>query len=124
MSRKKPGRSLGTVFLVGAGPGDPGLITVRGLAALRSAQVVVYDRLGVTPELLRFAPSRAELIFGGKSARRHAMTQAQINRTLVSKARSGKTVVRLKGGDPFLFGRGGEEAEALASAGIPFEVVP
>ncbi|MGH2784575.1 MAG: uroporphyrinogen-III C-methyltransferase [Actinomycetota bacterium] len=124
MSRKKPGRSPGTVFLVGAGPGDPGLITVRGLAALRSAQVIVHDRLGVTPELLRFAPAAAELIFAGKSARRHAMTQAQINRTLVSKARAGKTVVRLKGGDPFLFGRGGEEAEALAAAGIPFEVVP
>lgn len=128
MSRKKPARRParppGTVYLVGAGPGDPGLITVRGLAAVRSAQVIVHDRLGVTPALLGFAPPDAELIFAGKRARTHAMTQAQINRTLVSRARAGKTVVRLKGGDPFLFGRGGEEAEALAEAGIPFEVVP
>lgn len=129
MSRKTPrrktlGRPPGTVYLIGAGPGDPGLITVRGLAALRSAQVVVYDRLGVSPALLDFAPPGTELVFAGKSARRHAMTQAQINRLLVSRARSGKSVVRLKGGDPFVFGRGGEEAEALASVGIPFEVVP
>jgi len=124
VSRKKPARLSGTVYLVGAGPGDPGLITVRGLAAVRSAQVVLHDRLGVTPALLSFAPPDAELIFAGKRARKHAMTQAQINRALVSRARAGKTVVRLKGGDPFLFGRGGEEAEALAEAGIPFEVVP
>ncbi len=124
MSRKKPLRIPGTVYLVGAGPGDPGLITVRGLAALRSADVVVYDRLGVSPALLDHASRNAERIFAGKSARKHAMTQAQINRLLVSKARAGATVVRLKGGDPFVFGRGGEEAEALATAGVPFEVVP
>jgi len=124
VSRKKPRRIPGTVYLVGAGPGDPGLITVRGLAALRSADVVVYDRLGVSPALLDHASRNAERIFAGKSARKHAMTQAQINRLLVSKARTGATVVRLKGGDPFVFGRGGEEAEALAKAGFPFEVVP
>lgn len=124
MSRRSPPRPPGTVYLVGAGPGDPGLITVRGLAAIRSAQVIVHDRLGVSPELLGFAPAGAELVFAGKSARKHAMTQAHINRLLVSRARAGKTVVRLKGGDPFLFGRGGEEAEALAAAGVPFEVVP
>ncbi|TMK22125.1 MAG: uroporphyrinogen-III C-methyltransferase, partial [Actinobacteria bacterium] len=116
-------RLVGTVYLVGAGPGDPGLITVRGLAAMRAADVVVYDRLGVSPALLDLAP-RAERIFAGKSPRRHAMTQAQINRTLVAHARRGRAVVRLKGGDPFVFGRGGEEAEALALAGMPFEVVP
>ena len=90
---------------------------------MRAADVVVYDRLGVSPALLDLAP-RAERIFAGKSPRRHAMTQAQINRTLVAHARRGRAVVRLKGGDPFVFGRGGEEAEALALAGMPFEVVP
>ena len=113
---------MGTVYLVGAGPGDPGLITVRGLGAIRAADVIVYDRL-VSPSLLELAPG-AEHIYAGKSARRHAMTQSQINRELVRHARRGRTVVRLKGGDPFVFGRGGEEAEALAKARIPFEVVP
>jgi uroporphyrinogen III methyltransferase/synthase len=118
-SKRKP---PGTVYLVGAGPGDPGLITVRGLGALRSADVVVYDRL-VSPALLEMAP-RAEHVFAGKAARSHAMTQSSINRLLVARARQGQAVVRLKGGDPFVFGRGGEEAEALAAAGVPFEVVP
>ncbi len=95
---------------------------MRGLAALRAAEVVVYDRL-VAPSLLDLAPG-AERVFAGKSARRHAMTQAQINRLLVRRARAGETVVRLKGGDPFVFGRGGEEAERLAAERIPFEVVP
>ena len=116
-------RPAGTVYLVGAGPGDPGLITVRGLAALRAADVIVHDRLGVSQALLDMAP-QAERIFVGKQARKHTMTQAQINRLLVMQARRGRTVVRLKGGDPFVFGRGGEEAEALARAGVPFEVVP
>ena len=107
---------------MGAGPGDPGLITVRGLGALRGADVVVYDRL-VSPSLLSFAPD-ADHIYVGKSARRHAMTQASINRLLVARAKRNQTVVRLKGGDPFVFGRGGEEAEALVAAGVPFEVVP
>ena len=120
--RAKPGKAPGTVYLVGAGPGDPGLITMRGLAALRAADVVVYDRL-VSPALLDLAPG-AERVFAGKSARRHAMTQTQINKLLVRRASAGETVVRLKGGDPFVFGRGGEEAEQLAAAGIPFEVVP
>jgi uroporphyrinogen III methyltransferase/synthase len=120
--RSSRGRPPGTVYLVGAGPGDPGLITVRGLAVLRAADVIIYDRL-VSLSLLDLAPG-AELIYAGKSARRHAMKQVQINRLLVSRAGRGSSVVRLKGGDPFVFGRGGEEAEALVSAGIPFEVVP
>jgi uroporphyrinogen III methyltransferase / synthase len=121
--RASRAKAVGTVYLVGAGPGDPGLITVRGLAMLRSADVIVYDRLGVSSSLLDLAPN-AEKIYAGKSARRHAMTQAAMNRLLVSRARRGSSVVRLKGGDPFVFGRGGEEAEALVAAGIPFEVVP
>jgi uroporphyrinogen III methyltransferase/synthase len=114
---------LGSVSLVGAGPGDPGLITVRGLALLRGADVVVYDRLGVAG-VIGLARPDAELVYVGKQRGKHARTQKEINRTLVRAARAGKMVVRLKGGDPFVFGRGGEEAEALAAAGIPFEVVP
>jgi uroporphyrinogen III methyltransferase / synthase len=111
------------VYLVGAGPGDPGLITVKGLELLRRADVVVYDQLA-SPELLREAPVGAELIYVGKKAGAHAVPQEGINELLVQKARAGLTVVRLKGGDPFVFGRGGEEAEDLAAAGIPFAVVP
>jgi uroporphyrinogen III methyltransferase/synthase len=111
------------VYLVGAGPGDPGLITVKGLEVLRRADVVVYDQLA-SPELLQEAPAEAELIYVGKKAGAHALPQDGINELLVQKARAGLTVVRLKGGDPFVFGRGGEEAEELAAAGIPFEVVP
>jgi len=113
----------GSITLVGAGPGDPGLITVRGLAALRTADAVVYDRL-VSASLLEFAPEGAERIYAGKASARHTMTQDEINATLVHLAREGKSVVRLKGGDPFVFGRGGEEAEAAAAAGIPVDVVP
>jgi uroporphyrin-III C-methyltransferase len=113
---------LGSVALVGAGPGDPRLITVRGLALLRRADVVIYDRL-VDSRLLRQA-RRARHIFAGKASGDHALPQAEINELLVRHARRGRRVVRLKGGDPFVFGRGGEEAEALAAAGIPFEVVP
>ncbi|MEJ5357585.1 MAG: uroporphyrinogen-III C-methyltransferase [Desulfobacterales bacterium] len=112
-----------TVYLVGAGPGDPGLITLRGVECLGRAEVVVYDHLAA-PELLRHAPPGAERIYAGKQAGDHALSQERINALLVDRARAGKTVVRLKGGDPFVFGRGGEEAEALARAGIPFEVVP
>jgi uroporphyrinogen III methyltransferase/synthase len=113
----------GKVWLIGAGPGDPGLMTVAGVAALAEAEVVVYDRL-VNAQLLKLAPSSAERIFVGKEAGAHALRQEEINALLVDKARQGKRVVRLKGGDPYVFGRGGEEAEALAAAGVPFEVVP
>src|SRR5439155_214509 len=112
----------GTVALVGAGPGDPGLMTVRGLELLRRAQVVVYDRL-VDPRLLDEAP-RARRIYAGKASGHHALPQERINALLIMHARCGRRVVRLKGGDPFVFGRGGEEAEALAGARIPFEIVP
>lgn len=113
----------GKVYLVGAGPGDPGLITVKGQKLLGRAEVVVYDQLA-SPRLLQFAPPGAELIYVGKKAGAHTLSQAAINQLLVDKARQGRTVVRLKGGDPFVFGRGGEEAEALAKAQVPFEVVP
>jgi uroporphyrinogen III methyltransferase/synthase len=115
--------TVGKVWLVGAGPGDPGLITVAGLERLREADVIVYDRL-VSPRLLEHAREDAELIFMGKVAGKGAHDQAKINDLLVEKAREGRRVVRLKGGDPFVFGRGGEEAEALRAAGVPFEVVP
>ncbi len=111
------------VYLVGAGPGDPGLITVKGLRCLQQAQVVVYDRL-LDPSLLQSAAPDAEQVFVGKARGRQALTQEQINQLLVDRAAAGQTVVRLKGGDPFVFGRGGEEALALAQHGIPFEVVP
>src|SRR4051812_22033235 len=113
----------GTVYLVGAGPGHVGLLTLRGAELLRRAEVVIYDAL-VNTELLRLAPTGAELIFGGKHAKEHTLTQDQINALLIEKARTGKCVVRLKGGDPTIFGRAGEEAVALATAGIPFEIVP
>lgn len=113
----------GKVCLVGAGPGDPRLITVLGLDCLRQADVVVYDRL-VSPLLLDEAPAHAERIFVGKAPGAHACPQEEINGLLVHHARAGRTVVRLKGGDPFVFGRGSEEALACAEAGVPWEVVP
>ncbi len=116
----------GKVWLVGAGPGDPGLITVAGVDVLSRAEVVVYDRL-VSRRLVDLAPPKAERIFVGKHSAEEGgsgFSQQQINHLLVAKAREGKRVVRLKGGDPFVFGRGGEEAETLAAAGIPFEIVP
>jgi len=115
--------SRGAVYLVGAGPGDAGLFTLRGVEVLGCADVVIYDGL-VNRELLRFAPPHAEIIYGGKHDRTRCVSQAELNALLLSKALEGKRVVRLKGGDPFVFGRGAEEAEALAAAGIPFEVVP
>lgn len=113
----------GTVYLVGAGPGDPGLITVRGLTLLESADVVVYDRL-VDDRLVDRAQDGAELVPVGKRPGGTGVAQEDINAALVEKAGEGKSVVRLKGGDPFIFGRGGEEAIAVAEAGVPFEVVP
>lgn len=121
-TRKSSGVA-GKVYLVGAGPGDPGLMTVRGLQLLRDAHVVVYDQL-VNPVLLEEVSVDAEWIFVGKQAGRHCIAQSEINSVLVNYAQRGFEVVRLKGGDPFVFGRGGEEAEALADAGIAFEIVP
>ncbi len=112
----------GVVYLVGAGPGDPKLITVRGAEVLGLADVVVYDRLA-SPALLELAPN-AERVYAGKEPGRAAMRQEQIDAFLVERGLAGDVVVRLKGGDPFVFGRGGEEALACARAGVPFEVVP
>ena len=114
---------VGHVYLVGAGPGDPGLMTVRGREVLRGADVVIYDRL-VNPVILEEAPPWALKIDGGKGPLRETGSQEHINTLLVHHARRGCLVVRLKGGDPFVFGRGGEEAEVLATAGIPFDIVP
>ena len=108
---------------MGAGPGDPGLITVKGLASLKQADVVIYDRL-VDEGILHEAPAEAEKIYVGKSSNHHTLEQEAINKLLIEKARENKTVVRLKGGDPFVLGRGGEEAKALVENGIPFEVIP
>ena len=113
----------GKVFLIGAGPGDPELITVKGLRRLREAGVVLYDRL-ISAELLDASRPEAELVFVGKGPGCHAMPQHEINDLLVSYACQGKTVARLKGGDPFVFGRGGEEALALLAAGVSFEIIP
>ena len=113
----------GKVYLVGAGPGDPGLITLKGFRLLQKAEVVIYDFLA-NPELLKNVPPEAEIIYVGKKGGDHTMSQGDINRLIVAKALEGKKIVRLKGGDPYIFGRGGEEAEELAKAQVPFEVVP
>ncbi len=113
----------GKVYIIGAGPGDPGLITLKAVECLRKADVVVYDYL-VCKDLLLHADKKARLIYAGKRGKDHTIPQKQINTLLVGEASAGNVVARLKGGDPFLFGRGGEEAEALAAVGIPFEVIP
>ena len=115
--------SKGKVLLVGAGPGDASLITVKGLLAIREAQVIVHDRL-VNLELISQAPPHCQIINVGKTSNHHPVPQEQINQILVEHAMAGKNVVRLKGGDPYVFGRGGEEAEALAHEEIPFEIIP
>ncbi|MCA0757730.1 uroporphyrinogen-III C-methyltransferase [Paenibacillus sp. N4] len=115
--------ATGTVYIVGAGPGDPELITVKAMRRIQLADVILYDRL-VNEELLSYARSDAELVYCGKAPGAHAMPQPIINKTLVDYALQGKQVVRLKGGDPFVFGRGGEEALELAEWGIPYEIVP
>src|SRR5512134_1695942 len=112
----------GTVYLVGAGPGDPGLITVKGLDVLRRADVVIYDRLSPSELLLETRPD-AECIDAGKLPQKRRLDQGEINALLIDRARKGLLVVRLKGGDPFVFGRGGEEALACRAAGVPFVVV-
>jgi uroporphyrin-III C-methyltransferase len=114
---------LGKVYLVGAGPGDPDLLTLKGKNCLERAEVILYDRL-VSVELLKHAAQSAELIYVGKQPSKHCANQREIEQLLVCKAREGKLVVRLKGGDSFVFGRGGEEAAALKRAGIPYEIVP
>ncbi len=113
----------GMVYIIGAGPGDPGLITLRGVECIAAADVIVYDYL-VAPEILRHARKDARLIYAGKQGGNHTLSQWQINELLVAEGGTGAIVARLKGGDPFIFGRGGEEAEALREKGIPFEIVP
>jgi len=121
---REKGRDLnGCVYLVGAGPGDPGLLTVKAVRLLESADVVVYDRL-ISPEIIRLIPDATTRVFVGKKSGRHLISQENINTLLVRLAATNHKVVRLKGGDPFLFGRGSEEARYLVRFGVPFEVVP
>jgi uroporphyrin-III C-methyltransferase len=114
---------IGKVYLVGAGPGDPELITLKGKRCLEAADVILFDELA-NHELLEFASSDTELIYVGKQPGKHCADQREIEALLIRHVRQGKCVVRLKGGDPFVFGRGGEEAQALRAAGVPFEIVP
>jgi uroporphyrin-III C-methyltransferase len=115
--------AYGKVYLVGAGPGDPQLLTIKAVKALKEANVVIYDRL-VGEEILCLAPENAEKIYVGKRTGKHEVPQDKITELIIEKAKEGGKIVRLKGGDPFIFGRGGEEAEALVAEGIEFEVVP
>ena len=116
-------KKAGKVYLVGAGPGDLGLVTLRAKECIEQADVIVHDHLA-NPEMLGWARDEAEIIYAGKRAGEHALSQEKINALLVEKAREGKQIVRLKGGDPFVFGRGAEEAKAIVDAGIGFEIVP
>ena len=113
----------GKVYLVGAGPGDAGLLTLKGLRCLQKADLIVYD-FHINSQILNYAGDHAEFVYAGKRGGHHEMSQDEINRVLVEQARLGKTICRLKEGDPFVFGRGGEEAELLSQEGIDFEVVP
>lgn len=113
----------GKVYLVGAGPGDPELLTIKALKILKEADLVIYDRL-VGKEILQMIPSKTEKIYVGKASGKHHKTQEEINKLLIKEAQKGKIVARLKGGDPFLFGRGGEETQILQKAEIPFHVIP
>ncbi|WP_234021499.1 uroporphyrinogen-III C-methyltransferase [Staphylococcus agnetis] len=113
----------GKVYIVGAGPGDPDLITIKGLNAIEIADVILYDRL-INEQLLTYAPAHAKRLYCGKAPSHHAMPQEEINQLMVTLAQKGYTVTRLKGGDPFVFGRGGEEAQVLNDHHIPFEIVP
>jgi uroporphyrin-III C-methyltransferase/precorrin-2 dehydrogenase/sirohydrochlorin ferrochelatase/uroporphyrin-III C-methyltransferase len=119
----RPGPQPGHVYLVGAGPGDPELLTLRGARLLHDADAVLYDNL-VSPDIVALAPPEAERLYVGKKAADHSLPQEEINRLLIRLAHAGRKVVRLKGGDPFIFGRGGEEMEALIAAGITVEVIP
>src|SRR3979411_590137 len=123
MSSSKSRIGSGKVYLAGAGPGDLGLVTLRAKECIENADVIVYDHLA-NPEMLGWAREDAEIIYAGKEAGKHAPKQDEINALLIEKAREGKQVVRLKGGDPFVFGRGAEEAKAVVDAGIAFEIVP
>ncbi len=117
------GRQPGTVFIVGAGPGDPDLLTLRALRVLRDADVVIHDRL-IGPGILDFAKPDAEILYVGKAKANHSVPQDEINALMARQAHAGKRVIRLKGGDPFVFGRGGEEVDYLIARGVPVEIVP
>jgi uroporphyrin-III C-methyltransferase len=120
MSKHKP---FGKVYLVGAGPGDPGLLTLKAYQLLKKCDIVIYDAL-LSEEIVKFIPDHVEKIFIGKSRHHSRLSQDEVEQMMVEKAQEGKNVVRLKGGDPFMFGRGGEEAETLTNAGIQWEVIP
>src|SRR5437763_14033256 len=122
-SKSRSEGESGKVYLVGAGPGDLGLVTLRAKECIEQADVIVYDQLA-NPEMLGWARDNAEIIYAGKKAGEHSLSQQEINALLAERAREGKQVVRLEGGDPFAFGRGAEEAKAIVDAGIEFEIVP